>query len=262
MFVKTLLLALFFPCLISTEPIELTDQTWKKMLDGQWMVEFYAPWCSACQKFKPIWNDFSKAMSSKHVKVAAIDTDKYPSLSNRFRIAGLPTVFYVRNGVFRQFEGGDRSLNSLKKYITNEDWLKTEPIPSYIAPDSIIMSFVSSNYNIHQLFTVCSSEDVFTILQDEYKFPAWTVYIIIAIASILVAFTAAYSIASITHTFVDGLFKIYTKFTRSNENETEKLLEPTEQTTATNVTASVVEDHNGILDEEVNVEEEEQTESN
>ncbi|CAF4371675.1 unnamed protein product, partial [Adineta steineri] len=32
--------------------------------------------------------------------------------------------------------------------------------------------------------------------------------------------------------------------------------------TATNVAASVVEDHNGILDEEVNVEEEEQTESN
>ncbi|CAF4335124.1 unnamed protein product, partial [Adineta steineri] len=75
-------------------------------------------------------------------------------------------------------------------------------------------------------------------------------------------FTAAYSIASITHTFVDGLFKIYTKFTGSNENETEKLLEPTEQTTATNVTTSVVEDQNDILNEEINVEEEEQTESN
>jgi hypothetical protein len=32
-------LILFLPNLISTEPLALTDKTWKDMLCGQWMVE-------------------------------------------------------------------------------------------------------------------------------------------------------------------------------------------------------------------------------
>jgi thioredoxin-like negative regulator of GroEL len=32
-------------------------------------------------------------MSSKNVKVAAVDVDKYPALSNRFRISALPTIY-------------------------------------------------------------------------------------------------------------------------------------------------------------------------
>ena len=30
---------LLFPSIISTEPLELTDKTWRDMLDGQWMIE-------------------------------------------------------------------------------------------------------------------------------------------------------------------------------------------------------------------------------
>lgn len=53
----------------------------------------YAPWCPACRQFKKVWSDFSNEMLSKNVKVAALDVDQYPSLSGRFRISALPTVF-------------------------------------------------------------------------------------------------------------------------------------------------------------------------
>ena len=53
----------------------------------------YAPWCPACQNFKSVWNDFSKAMKAKKIEVAAIDVDGSPSLSGRFRIAALPTIY-------------------------------------------------------------------------------------------------------------------------------------------------------------------------
>ncbi len=53
----------------------------------------YTTWCGACQKFKPVWNDFSIAMSFKNIKVAAIDVDRNPSVSGRFRITALPTVY-------------------------------------------------------------------------------------------------------------------------------------------------------------------------
>ena len=40
MFIKfTLLVITLAPYLISAEPIVLTDKTWGKMLEGQWMVE-------------------------------------------------------------------------------------------------------------------------------------------------------------------------------------------------------------------------------
>jgi thioredoxin-like negative regulator of GroEL len=53
----------------------------------------YAPWCSACQQFKSVWNEFSQAMIQKNIKVAAINVEEYPSLSGRFGISALPTIF-------------------------------------------------------------------------------------------------------------------------------------------------------------------------
>ncbi len=53
----------------------------------------HAPWCPSCQHFEPIWSDFAKAMISKEIKVAAIDINEYPSLSGRFRISVLPTIY-------------------------------------------------------------------------------------------------------------------------------------------------------------------------
>ena len=53
----------------------------------------YAPWCPACKQFTPIWSDFAKSMEPKQVKVAAIDVDQYPSLSGRFGISALPSVY-------------------------------------------------------------------------------------------------------------------------------------------------------------------------
>lgn len=39
------LLILILPALISSEPISLTDKTWKDMLCGQWMVELLVEIC-------------------------------------------------------------------------------------------------------------------------------------------------------------------------------------------------------------------------
>ncbi|CAF1087664.1 unnamed protein product [Adineta ricciae] len=176
------ILILFLPTLISSEPLRLTDKTWKDMLCGQWMVEFYAPWCPSCQHFTPIWNDFAKAMTSKEVKVAAVDINDYPSLSGRFRISVLPTIYYVRDGVFRQFNG-ERSLNGLKNYIEFQEWQRTEPVSRYFAPDSIPMSMISSLFDISVLV-----KDAYTVLLEQYGWPAWLIYIVFSIGIILIGF--------------------------------------------------------------------------
>lgn len=56
-------------------------------------VVSHAPWCPSCQNFNSTWHDFAKAMISKEIQVATIDINEYPSLSGRFRISVLPTIY-------------------------------------------------------------------------------------------------------------------------------------------------------------------------
>ncbi|CAF0889912.1 unnamed protein product [Adineta ricciae] len=226
MFIPTLLvLLLFCPRLSSAEPIELTDKTWKKMLSGHWMVEFYAPWCSACQKFQPVWNDFSTATSSQDLNVASVNIEQYSVLSSRFRIAQLPTVFYVRDGVFRKYEG-ERSLKSLKAYIDNEEWQKTEPIPSYLAPNGFWMSFAASSANVPELI-----KEFFTSLQDEYGLPTWVVYPVTCLAVVFVGAGLGTGIISFLNTLSQIVSKIFKKKSTSpNEKTTDTSLSEADHT--------------------------------
>ncbi|CAF4618992.1 unnamed protein product [Rotaria sp. Silwood1] len=217
------------------EPLSLTDKTWKDMLCGQWMVEFYAPWCPSCQHFTPIWHEFSKAMVSKEVKVAAIDINEYPSLSGRFRISVLPTIYYVRDGVFRQYNG-DRSLDRLKNYIEFEEWRRTEPVSSIWAPDSILMSMLSSVFDVSVLV-----KNAYILLQDQYGWPAWLIYIFFTVAVIVIGLILGFGVLMIidycvTGTVKDDLSNIpddSKDIEDLDENDSQKLLKPKKQKKAT-----------------------------
>lgn len=182
------LLILSLTYFISSKPLELTDKTWKDMLCGQWMVEFYAPWCPSCQHFESVWNEFSDAMVAKEIQVASVDINQYPSLSGRFRISILPTIYYVRDGVFRQFNG-ERSLNGLKNYIEFQEWKRTEPVSPYFAPDSIPMSLVSGIFDISVLV-----KDAYTLLQDRYGWPSWLIYIVFTVIIIIVGLILGFGV--------------------------------------------------------------------
>ena len=58
----------------------------------------FAPWCPACKNLSPIWAKFAKTAESKGVKVAKVDVTQSPSLSGRFFVTALPTIYqYVFN---------------------------------------------------------------------------------------------------------------------------------------------------------------------
>ena len=49
--------------------ITLDEETWDQMLVGEWMVEFFAPWCPACRQMQTDWNsfaDWSQDLKSGH----------------------------------------------------------------------------------------------------------------------------------------------------------------------------------------------------
>ncbi|KAG5544198.1 hypothetical protein RHGRI_016821 [Rhododendron griersonianum] len=61
------------------------------------LVDFYATWCGPCQFMAPVLNEVSAAMIDK-IQVVKIDTEKYPSIADKYRIEALPTFIIFKDG--------------------------------------------------------------------------------------------------------------------------------------------------------------------
>ncbi|KAJ8425214.1 hypothetical protein Cgig2_011803 [Carnegiea gigantea] len=61
------------------------------------LVDFYATWCGPCQLMVPILDKASAALKDK-VQIVKIDTEKYPTLADKYRIEALPTFILFKDG--------------------------------------------------------------------------------------------------------------------------------------------------------------------
>jgi len=100
---------------------------------GEWLVEFYAPWCGFCKRLAPVWEQLATQLKEikATVKIAKVDADTASNraLSRQFEIKGFPTIKYFRDGQVRDYEG-DRSLESFKTF-TESGW---KAVPHYALP--------------------------------------------------------------------------------------------------------------------------------
>ena len=60
-------------------------------------VDFYAQWCGPCKALSPVLDKFAEGYAGR-VKVAKVDIDSSPELAARFRIRGVPTMLFFRDG--------------------------------------------------------------------------------------------------------------------------------------------------------------------
>ncbi|KAK6938268.1 Thioredoxin domain [Dillenia turbinata] len=69
------------------------------------LVDFYATWCGPCQFMVPILNEVSATLKDK-IQLVKIDTEKYPSIADKYRIEALPTFIIFKDGEpYDRFEG-------------------------------------------------------------------------------------------------------------------------------------------------------------
>lgn len=88
------------------------------------LVDFYATWCGPCQFMVPILSEVSETLKDK-IQVVKIDTEKYPSIANKYKIEALPTLILFKDGEpCDRFEGA-LAANQLVQWIEDSLEVKT-----------------------------------------------------------------------------------------------------------------------------------------
>ncbi|XP_052595618.1 thioredoxin-related transmembrane protein 1 [Peromyscus californicus insignis] len=157
----------------------LTDENWTSLLEGEWMIEFYAPWCPACQNLQPEWESFAEWGEDLEVKVAKVDVTEQTGLSGRFIITALPSIYHCKDGEFRRYLG-PRTKKDFINFISEKEWKSVEPVSSWFGPSSVLMTTMSALFQLSVFIRTSHS-----YLVHDLGFPAWISYLVFAFATVL-----------------------------------------------------------------------------
>lgn len=157
---------------------DVTDSNWEDILTGEWMIEFYAPWCPACQQLQPTWKEFADWGDDMGVNIAKVDVTEQPGLSGRFIITSLPTIYHCKDGVFRKYHGA-RTKDDFLSFIDEQKWKSIEPVSSWFGPSSFLMNAMSALFKLSMFIRRCHN-----YMTDELGIPNWGSYVIFGLITL------------------------------------------------------------------------------
>jgi len=114
--VAALLVAFVFGQDAPSDVVVLTTANFKEnMAKGDWLVEFYAPWCGHCKKLAPTLDQLATTLKGK-VNIGKVDCTVETDLQDAFGVPGYPTLkFITKNEVYEY--SGDRSFENLVAFV-------------------------------------------------------------------------------------------------------------------------------------------------
>ncbi|KAM6082516.1 thioredoxin-related transmembrane protein 4 [Chlamydotis macqueenii] len=158
----------------------LGGSNWSLVLQGQWMLEFYAPWCPACRQIELVWESFARESERLDITVGKVDITEEPGLSGRFFVTTLPTIYHANDGVFRRYRGS-RTLEDLQGYVLERKWEAVEPVPGWKSPSSIIMHGMAGIFYLSGWI-----RQIHSYLTDTLGINVWISYAIFMLATLLI----------------------------------------------------------------------------
>ncbi|XP_026195252.1 thioredoxin-related transmembrane protein 1 [Anabas testudineus] len=166
---------------VAAKPDSLTDVTdgnWEQILTGEWMIEFYAPWCPACQQLQPVWKEFADWGEDMGINIAKVDVTEQPGLSGRFIITSLPTIYHCKDGVFRKYQGA-RTKEDFLSFVDEQKWKAVEPVSSWFGPSSILMNSMSALFKLSMFIRRCHN-----YMTEQLGIPVWGSYVIFGLVTL------------------------------------------------------------------------------
>jgi len=98
--------------------VVLTEANFDEQIaNGDWMVEFYAPWCGHCKRLTHTWNEFATAAKGK-INVGKVDCTIEKGLQSRFEVRGYPTIKFFKEGEVRDYRS-TRTIDAFTEFATN-----------------------------------------------------------------------------------------------------------------------------------------------
>ncbi|XP_062427266.1 thioredoxin-related transmembrane protein 4 [Rhea pennata] len=158
----------------------LGGSNWSLVLQGQWMVEFYAPWCPACQQIELTWESFAKESKHLDITVGKVDVTQEPGLSGRFFVTTLPTIYHAKDGVFRRYRGS-RTLEDLQGYVLERKWEAVEPVAGWKSPSSITMHGMAGLFHLSGWI-----RQIHNYLTGTLGIHVWVSYAVFVLATLLI----------------------------------------------------------------------------
>ena len=78
----------------------VTSATWEQEVlkaSSLVLVDFWAVWCGPCRMVAPIVDEISKEYAGK-LKVLKLNTDENPDVASKYKIMGIPTLMFFKDG--------------------------------------------------------------------------------------------------------------------------------------------------------------------
>jgi thioredoxin 1 len=79
---------------------EATTANWDNEVlkaQGLVMIDFWAAWCGPCRMISPTVEELAKEYAGK-IKVMKLNTDENSEIASKYKIMGIPTIMFFKDG--------------------------------------------------------------------------------------------------------------------------------------------------------------------
>jgi len=80
------------------------------------IVDFWAPWCGPCRMVAPTLDKFAKEYTGKLV-IAKVNTDENQLWAEKYRVRGIPTMLFIKNGEVVKQQTGALPEGALRQQV-------------------------------------------------------------------------------------------------------------------------------------------------